>query len=317
MDVFTHFVFGTLMYVLFLKEVTFEYIYLAMFFAILPDLDIFITPLKRIFKSNYLEHRGGSHSYIIGIIISIIVGIIYSLLTQQTVYIACIIGIIFYGLHVSMDLLTTTKIPCLYPLSKKEYSFYVEKAGSLFTMVNSVIFLILLGLLYYISADIFLINLLINFYTFFFIIYYLYRIISKIWLSSNLKKNQKYLPGILPFYYIVYKYDIVENEISLSIERKSHFSKTKGIKNIITVLNSEEMAFFEKVIELCNSHYYYAKWTIFPIFIRNEEIFSIKFFFLETLIRKRTMYIQFDFDKFTQELIGFNRGSGSIFLSSF
>ena len=83
MDFFTHLVFGALMYLLFLKEVTFDYLLLAMFFAILPDLDIFILPLKRIFNSNYLEHRSGSHSYIIGVILAGIIGAIYSILTQK------------------------------------------------------------------------------------------------------------------------------------------------------------------------------------------------------------------------------------------
>lgn len=312
MDLFTHLVFGTLMYTLFLKEVTFEYIFLAIFFSVLPDLDIFITPLKRIFKSKYLDHRGGSHSYIIGIIISVIGGIIYSALTHRSFLISWIIGMVFYGLHVSMDLLTTTKIPYLYPLSKKEYSFYAEKAGSLFTMVNSVILLILLGVLYHNSADIFLFMLLIDFYTWFFIIYYLYRIISKAWLSSKLRSNQKYLPGILPFFYTIYNNEIVENKISLSLERKSHFSKTKEVANLNSALNSEEILLFKKGMELCKANYYYAKWTVFPIFIKNEGIFSIKFFFLETMMRNRTMYIQFDFGMLTQQIIGFNRGSGRI-----
>jgi len=300
------------MYTLFLKEVTFEYIFLAIFFSVLPDLDIFITPLKRKFKSKYLDHRGGSHSYIIGIIISVIGGIIYSALTHRSFLISWIIGMVFYGLHVSMDLLTTTKIPYLYPLSKKEYSFYAEKAGSLFTMVNSVILLILLGVLYHNSADIFLFMLLIDFYTWFFIIYYLYRIISKAWLSSKLRSNQKYLPGILPFFYTIYNNEIVENKISLSLERKSHFSKTKEVANLNSVLNSEEILLFKKGMELCKANYYYAKWTVFPIFIKNEGIFSIKFFFLETMMRNRTMYIQFDFGRLTQQIIGFNRGSGRI-----
>ncbi|MFX1461021.1 MAG: metal-dependent hydrolase, partial [Promethearchaeota archaeon] len=309
---FTHLVFGALMYILFLKEVTFDYIFLAIFMSVLPDLDIFITPLKRIFKSNYLEHRGGSHSYVIGIIISAIVSAIYSPLTQRPFLIAWIIGMVFYGLHVSMDLLTTTKIPYLYPLSKKEHSFYVEKAGSLFTMVNSVTFLIILGILFHSSADIFFFGLLINFYTWFFIVYYFYRIISKVWLSLNLKSNQKYLPGILPFSYTIYSNDIVENEISLSLERKFHFSKIKDMIKINTFLNTEELILFKKGIELCNANYYYAKWTVFPIFIRDEEIFSIKLFFLETMMRNRTMYVQFDFVMRTLQLIGFNRGSGKI-----
>ena len=85
MDFFTHLIFGSLMYILFLKEVTFNYFFLAMFFAILPDLDIFISPLRRKFKSNYLEHRSGSHSYIIGIILSAIIGGIYSIITPTFV----------------------------------------------------------------------------------------------------------------------------------------------------------------------------------------------------------------------------------------
>ncbi|MFW9784244.1 MAG: metal-dependent hydrolase, partial [Candidatus Heimdallarchaeota archaeon] len=273
---------------------------------------IFIIPLKKIIKSNYLEHRGGSHSYIIGIIVSSIGGIFYSLLTRQAFFIAWIIGMVFYSLHISMDLLTTTKIPYLYPLSKREYCFYVEKAGSFFTMVNSVIFLILLGILFYSSASLFLFSLLINSYTYFFIIYYFYRIISKSWFSSKLKNNQKYLPGILPFYYTIYDHNIIDNEISLALEKRSHFSNTIEIKNFNTILGSEELLLFKKGIELCKKDYYYAKWTLFPIFIRNQDIFSIKFFFLETMMNKRTMCIELSFRKSTQELINFQRGSGNI-----
>jgi len=312
MDIFTHSVFGALLYILFLKEVTFEFIHIAIFFSVLPDLDIFLTPLKRIFKSNYLEHRGGSHSYIIGIMVSAILSIVFSNLRNQPFLITWIIGSVFYGLHVSMDLLTTTKIPYLFPISKKEYSLYVEKAGSLFTMLNSIIFLIFLGLLYVISADILLYSLIINIYTYFFIIYYFYRIFSKVWISSNLENNQKYLPGILPFFYVVYNHEIFKNEISLNIERRSHFSKTKKIKNTKIFLNTEEMILFKKGLEMCNENYYYAKWTIFPFFIRNKGIFSIRFFFLETLMNNRTFYIQFNFSILTQQLLSFNQGRGSI-----
>ncbi|MFW9829455.1 MAG: metal-dependent hydrolase [Candidatus Thorarchaeota archaeon] len=312
MDLFTHLVFGALMYILCLKDVAYNYLLLAIIFSILPDLDIFLTPLKKIIKSNYLEHRGGSHSYIIGIIISSIGGILYSLITQQAFFIAWIISMVFYSLHVSMDLLTTTKIPYLYPLSKREYCFYAEKAGSFFTMLNSITFLILLGILFYSSANLFLFSLLINSYTYFFIIYYLYRIISKSWFSSKLKNNQKYLPGILPFYYTIYDHDIKDNEVSLALEKRSHFSNTIEIKNFNMILDSEELFLFKKGIELCKKDYYYAKWTLFPIFIKNQDIFSIRFFFLETMMSKRTMCIEFSFSKSTQELISFQRGSGRI-----
>ena len=300
------------MYLLFLKDVTLVYLIPAIFISILPDLDIFIQPLKRVFKSNYLEHRAGSHSYVVGVIISAIISGIYSLIMDQSFLIVWIIGSLFYGLHVSMDLLTTTKIPCFYPLSKKEYCFYVEKAGSMFTMLNSIGFIDLLILLYFLSADILVFRVVIDLYTFFFISYYFYRIISKVRLSSNLKGNQKYFPGVLPYYYTIYKHEIINNEISSSLERKSHFSKSKEIQNTKTLLTTGERSLFEKAKALCNANYYLAKWTMLPIFIRTDEVFSIRFYFLETLMRNRTMNVQYDFNILNQQLIKVRQGYGSI-----
>ncbi|MBY8987339.1 MAG: metal-dependent hydrolase [Candidatus Lokiarchaeota archaeon] len=312
MDFFTHLVFGGLTYLLFLKEVTLEFFFLATFFSILPDLDVFLTPLKRIIKSKYLDHRGGSHSYIIGIIISFIISLISSPFTHQPFFLVWIIGIIFYSLHVSMDLLTTTKIPYLYPLSKKEHSFYVEKAGSFFTFVNSIILLILPAFFIRLFAEIFFIHLYINVYTSFFMIYYFYRILSKIFISRTLDNNQKYFPGILPFYFRIYIHEIIGDEIVSSIEKKSHFSKKTDIIKTRATLSAQEKSFFEKAEELNNNHNYFVKWTSFPIFIRKEGTFSIKFFFLETMMRRRNMFIQYDFDIDTQNFIGANQGSGRI-----
>ena len=312
MDLFTHLVVGGLMYLLFLKEVTLDYLFLAVFFSILPDLDIFLTPLKRIIKSNYLEHRGGSHSYVIGIIVSFIISLISSSLTHRPFFLVWIIGILFYGLHVSMDLLTTTKIPYLYPLSKKEHSFYVEKAGSFFTFVNSLILLILPAFLFRLFAEIFFIQLYINIYTSFFIIYYFYRIMSKIFISRTLDTKQKYFPGILPFYFKLYNHEIIGDDIISSIEKKSHFSKKIDTIKTRTTLSAQEKSFFDKAEELNNIRYYFAKWTSFPIFVRKEGTFSVKFFFLETMMHRRNMFIQYDFDLDTQNLIGTNQGSGRI-----
>jgi hypothetical protein len=243
---------------------------------------------------------------------SALIGVINSIFMHRPFFIVWGVGILFYGLHISMDLLTTTKIPYLFPLSRKEHSFYIEKAGSFFTMINSLIFIVLLIFFQSFGADITSIRLLINFYTSFFIIYYFYRIVAKILISSNLNDNQKYFPGVLPIYYVIYNNDIVKNEISLTIERRAHFSKRIEIEKIETILDSEEMGFFEKGLELCTADYYFAKWTLFPTFNRNNGIFSVRFFFLETMMRKRTMYNQFDFAVPTQQLVSYNRGSGRI-----
>lgn len=312
MDIFTHLVFGSLIYLLVLKEVTLEYLLIAAFFSILPDLDVFLAPLKRILKSNYLEHRGGSHSYIVGIILSFVIGLIISYLTHLPFYLVWIIGSLFYGLHVSMDLLTTTKIPILYPLSKREFSFYIEKAGSMFTFINSIIFLLLPMVLFRIFRGMLFFQFYINFYTYFFIIYYLYRIISKIYISTTLEKSQKYFPGILPFHYRLYNYKISGNEIVSSIEKKSHLSKKTDIIQMNFTLTDQEKLCLEEAKELIKKHYYFAKWTLFPIFVRSDGIFSVKFFFLETMMRRRTMYAQYDFNLDKYDLVSFIQKSGPI-----
>ena len=312
MDFFTHLVVGALMYLLFLKDTTLVFLIPAMFFSILPDLDIFIQPLKRIFHSNYLEHRAGSHSYVVGAAVSTIFGFIFALMTFQFFINMWFIGFLFYSLHVSMDLLTTTKIPCFYPLSKKEYCFYVEKAGSFFTMLYSIGFIDFLILLYLVSSNILVFRVFIDIYTIFFIVYYLYRITSKIRISSKLTSNQKYFPGVLPYYFTIYNYEISDHEISLSLHRQSHFSKFQEIYNENINLKPEEMTLFKKAKELCNANYYLAKWTMFPIIKKTDEIFSIKFFFLETLMRNRTMNVQYNFSAKDQELIEVRQGYGSI-----
>ncbi|MHA2181589.1 MAG: metal-dependent hydrolase [Promethearchaeota archaeon] len=307
MDLFTHLVFGALMYLLFLKEVTFDFLLLAMFFAVLPDLDVFILPLKRIFKSNYLEHRSGSHSYVIGIMISGFIGAIYSILAQKSFIFVWVIGIIFYGIHVSLDLLTTTKIPCLYPLSKREYSFYVEKAGSSFTLLTSWIFITNLLIIYFYFPDVYLLLLAINIYTYFVLFYYLYRIITKFWINSRLNDNQKYFPGVLPVYFYIFEKDCSQNRLTTHIEKRSHFSRSKLIYENNSILNSVEMELFKMGSDLLMDNYYYAKWTVLPIFLRKEGVFSIRFFFIEPMVRARAMYIQYDFDLSSKQEIGYHQ----------
>ncbi|MHA2007801.1 MAG: metal-dependent hydrolase [Promethearchaeota archaeon] len=312
MDFFTHLVFGALMYLLFLKEVTFDFFFLALFFAILPDLDIFITPFKRIFKSNYFEHRSGSHSYVIGIILAGIISGINSILTQKSFIFSWLVGIFFYGIHVSLDLLTTTKIPCLYPLSKMEYSFYVEKAGSSFTLLTSWLFITTLLIIYFYFPVITLLLLVIDIYTYFILLYYLYRITARIWINSRLKDNQKYFPGVLPFYFYIFEKEQSNNSLSVLIEKRSHFSRTKLIYKNKSTLSSIEMELFRKGTELCLNNYYYAKWTVVPVFLRNESVFSIRFFFVEPMVRARAMYIQYDYSLSSRQDIGYHQSFGRI-----
>ena len=150
----------------------------------------------------------------------------------------------------------------------------------------------------------------INIYTYFTLCYYLYRIFTKIWITSHLKENQKYFPGVLPFCFVIFEKEIIENNLSLRVERKSHFSKSKLIYENSSNLTPLEMFFFEEGIEMYTKNYYFSKWTVLPTFLRKNGVFSIKFFFLEPMVHSRAMYMQYDFDVNTREVIGYDRSFG-------
>ena len=312
MDIITHLVVGALIYIF-----TFQYfapgiLFYALFFAILPDLDLFLTPLRRKLKSKYLEHRSGSHSYIMGILMSAIIGSFYSFFTQQSFFMVWIIGIIFYGIHISLDLLNTTKIPCFYPISKKEYSFYVEKAGSSFTLLTSLIFIISVILAFRFSQDASLARFIIYFYAYFNLIYYCYRIFTRIWIISHLSNNQKYFPGILPTTYYILERESRNNVLSFSLIKKSHIAREKVLyKNKVTLMPEEEIL-FKKSVEICKKDYYHSKWTILPIFSQNDSIFSVRLFFIEPLIHSRALYVQFDFNIYSEELLASDQRFGRL-----
>jgi membrane-bound metal-dependent hydrolase YbcI (DUF457 family) len=300
------------MYTLFLKDITFDYIIFAMVFAILPDLDIFLFPLRRKFNSNYLEHRSASHSYIIGVILSTFIGFFYSLLTKHPFFIIWIIGIIFYGIHISLDLLNTTKIPYFYPISKREYCFSVERAGSTFTFLTSLIFITSFMMVYNFFPDNSLLLLLINTYTYFLFAYYTFRILTRIWVNFHLNENQKYFPGVFPFFFFIFERQITENRLYLKIEKRSHFWRNKVIYENSENLTIEEMAFLKKGLEVCMENYYYAKWTVLPKIYRIAGEVSLKLFFMEPMIREKAHYIQFDFNKELKAVIGYRQSFGRI-----
>jgi hypothetical protein len=142
--------------------------------------------------------------------------------------------------------------------------------------------------------------------------YYLYRILAKVWINLHLQDNQKYFPGVFPIYFTIFEQEITHDTLSLSIEKKSHFLTSKVLYNNRVVLEPEEMIFFNKASEMCNQHYYYAKWTVVPIFLREIGVFSVKFFFLETMVHGKTHYIQYIFDTTTQQYVSSKQGYGHI-----
>ncbi len=300
MDIFTHFLIGMVIYTSVFGQITADLLYLAAIFAIMPDFDTFITrPLQRWFKSKYLEHRGGSHSYVVGIIVSFLVNLVYAPVSGNNFWLGWLIGSLFYGLHISMDLLTTTKIPFLFPFSKKEPSFYVEKAGSLFTMIISVGFLAILIPLHGAgtgtgSEVLFRSDSLGA--TIFFGVYYLYRILLKLVVSRNFIENQMYLPGILPIYYLIYESAISENSVHVTLTKKNIFGRSWDVFSFDAKLTPAEFLLYQQALDLCNRDYYRNKWTKLPVITCENNHLTVRFYFVETAMNGRTMSLRYDYD---------------------
>lgn len=301
MDLFTHAVFGALIYGTLGGDLTSEYYFFALLFAILPDFDLFLTPLKKIFNSDYFEHRGGSHSYIIGVGVSLVGSIIFSILFSKSFLLAWLIGSLFYGLHLCMDLLTTTLIPIFYPISKKEYSFYVEKAGSMFTMICSIV-IAAFGMVLYQQPTLLAFRIYNGVSLLLFIGYYGYRIKLRKKTISNLIQTQKYFPGVFPHQYYIYDFNLTQESIKINLAKGSRTYPPIVYLEKEWSLTRNEMEVYEMAVQMCNEDYYRNKWTKIPFVERNGSTISIKFFFLETMMNGKSMSLNYDFDKFTKKL---------------
>ena len=145
MDFFTHFLIAVLVGNLLIKELNFQYIVFIGIMAIFPDLDIFIEPLKKFWHTYYILHRGASHSYFTGIFISAFAALLFSLFTGNLFFEAWIIGYLAFSLHVTLDLFTTSKVPAFFPITRKEYRLFADRAINFFVMIPSILLFTFFG----------------------------------------------------------------------------------------------------------------------------------------------------------------------------
>jgi len=149
MDIFTHMFMGVLAGLFTLTTLSPEAIILLWIMTFLPDFDVFLEPLQKIRKMYFFSHKAGSHSYIVGIIFTGIVGFIVSLSRNVSFSEVWLAGFIGYSIHVSLDFFAASKIPIFYPISKKEFRFIAERAINPLLAAFSGINLLVLIIYYY------------------------------------------------------------------------------------------------------------------------------------------------------------------------
>jgi len=284
----------------------------ASFMSMLPDFDVFLHPLSKKEESYYLSHRGGSHSYVMSLFVSLITSGVFFLITGKSFILSYIIGCIFYSIHVTLDLLTTSKIPIFYPLSKKEYRLSVDRAVNLLLMgisgISILIYIVLLNIwirLYY-SENVWRVILAI------YLSYLAYKILTKIWVKARLPDNCQFIPGIFPFVYSIYEKKSEENFISFKLTKKFQFTskKVEVIESRIE-RNSIEMKYFEKTMDIFQDFRFFKKWTaIIPIFWEDDSKFTVVTFLAESFAKGTAFKLLISYDKktgnITDEYVGFN-----------
>ena len=316
MDFLSHFFLGFLISALTINFFGLDFFIFCTIMSIVPDLDIFLQPLSKRKKSYYLSHRGGSHSYIIGLMISPIAGGIFYLVTNKGFFLAVILGFIFYAIHVTFDLFTTSKIPIFFPLSKKEYRLSVDRAINSFLLLFSTINISTFLILYFIWSRAYYSTILWIVYFIIYSAYFTYKIITKIWVEFILPENCAYIPGVLPFVYFIYENYIEDNCNIIHFTKKFQFmSKRKKIVENIIKNNSEESIYFEKTKLISKKYRFFLKWNaIIPIIQTNKDTVEVTLFLAESYVNGTAYSVKVVFNKNNSEVIQIYNGFNKIYL---
>jgi membrane-bound metal-dependent hydrolase YbcI (DUF457 family) len=309
MDIFTHFIIGILACIYGLKSLPISFVIYGSIMAVITDFDIFLAPLRLIKKSKFLSHKGLSHSYFTALLFSFFTAILFTFITNENFLIAWIIGFLFYSLHVTLDLITASKIPIFYPFSKKRYRFFIDRAINLLLALISGLIVLSYFLMFFYLPELFFSNL--YHYIFgFYLAYFSYRFISKIWVQFKLPKNSLYIPGILPFVYFIYENSSLENSNLYKFTKKIQFSnKNSLILQSELSKGSEDIKFFEKALKISKDYVFFTKWeAVIPLIEKNEDYYSILLLLTESYFSGSTYTLKVVFNRKTDTIKSISDG---------
>ncbi|MFW9783248.1 MAG: metal-dependent hydrolase [Candidatus Heimdallarchaeota archaeon] len=298
MDFFTHFLMAIFISIYTLNSLPFSIVLYAIIMAIIADFDIVLEPLQLIKKSNFLSHKGLSHSYFTAIIFSFFTASIFTLITNENFVIVWVVGFLFYSLHISLDLMTASKIPIFYPFSKRRYRFFIDRAINFVLALISGTVIIFYSILYFFFPQLFF-SYLFQYFFGFYLLYFMYRIISKIWIQAKLPSNALYIPGLFPFRYFIYEKISSDNLCIFRLRKKIQFSK-KNSKIFETQLSnaSEDMKYYKKAINIAKNYVFFTKWEAqIPIIKKTDEHCSVILVLAESYFRGSVYGLKVTFNK--------------------
>lgn len=323
MDIFTHIFMGVLAGLFTLTTFSPEAIILLWIMTFLPDFDVFLEPLQKIRKMYFFSHKAGSHSYIVGIFFTGIVGFVVSLLRNISFYEVWLAGFIGYSIHISLDFFAASKIPIIYPLSKKEYRFFADRAVNPLLAAFSGLNLLVLIIYYYTKPYYHVFMDLAFFYLYIYLIYFGIRTLLRIIIQVSLPMNQQYIPGFLPFFYLIYENDNTNNNLTFKLKKRFIFSlKKQDIVNQTILKDSNQMIFYELAKRISSEYRFFHKWSlIIPFVHESEDLINVVLILAESyshgiqhksLKRNKSSYfLSINFNKNTKQVISKVEGFGS------
>ncbi|MHA1730208.1 MAG: metal-dependent hydrolase [Promethearchaeota archaeon] len=301
MDTFTHILIGILSYLLLPFPLKLNFLYYAGLLAILPDFDAFLAPLQRKTGWYFLSHRGGSHSFIISALISAICAWIFSSISGVSFIISWILGFLILSIHITLDLITTSKVPLFYPVFKREFRLVAERAINPFLMLFSflaIIFYIIYCTIFLNNEKIlFMASVLLNIY----LIYFFYRIITKLWVQWRLPENSRFLPGFLPLVYYIYEVRKEGNKKKtvFIISKKIQFlNKKQKIMESYILKESNEMALYNKAKNTALEYRFFLKWKAkIPVIWHEKDKSVVMILLTESLSKNHCYFVKVTFDE--------------------
>ncbi|MFX1498225.1 MAG: metal-dependent hydrolase [Promethearchaeota archaeon] len=298
MDIFTHFLMAIFISIYTLYFLPFSIVLYAVILAVIPDFDIILEPLRRIKKSNFLSHKGLSHSLFSAFAFSFITTIIFTIITKEDFFIAWIMGFLFYSLHILLDFVAASKIPIFYPFSKKRYRFFIDRAINFPLALVSGLILLFYTLIFFFLPQLFFSNLY-NYFFGFYITYFSYRIVSKIWIQTRLPPSALYIPGVIPFTYLIYEKINTENSDTFRLKKKIQFMKKNHIIFESKLLKTpEDLKFYDKAIDLAKDYVFFTKWVaIIPVIKKSNDQCTVILILAESYFRKSVYGLKVIFNR--------------------
>lgn len=299
MDIFTHYLMAMLIGAFTVLPYGPDLYFFAGTLAIFADFDMFyLKPLEWVTKDPIVQHKGLSHSIFFSLGISAVLAGIFAVFRGYPFLFVWLIGFLFYNLHILLDALAASKVPIFYPLTKKRYRFFIDRAiNPLLALCSGTILLTyLIGFFLFPQIyDLAVARVLLIIYS----IYFGVRIAQKILFQIRLPSFEQYVPGVIPSSYFIYTHETRDSVDTFRLEKGRVFSRGREIiLDFNIAMNSSEHVLLEKALKEFTKYPFSTKWKgILPFISESDGELSVIIFLAESYASHRGYYYQAFFDK--------------------